>query len=558
MIINKLIIFDLANKEANEFIFSSKANVIFSEDNTSGKSCLLKSIYYALGLQIKNFASGWNYKDMAFKTYYTHDNITGTIIRYKDSFFINGADQPIFEREYSEWLSDLLNIKIKLPTKHDTMPQRIVASAILNLYYIDQDNSWDKAPYKNTVNLTWYDQKSMPKAVFEHVLGIKSSLNIDLAEKLSDLGKKKQIIDTQLSVLGELREEFVTKDVVSEFNMENVKEEIKHYLHCASQIKRKIGSFKSKIYFEQVKLDSFEEELRDYKEILAYNSKSYADYSKECPKCHSILTKEQSIERIKISNNIIELQIAIANLEKQVEKSKRTTSAYLNKKIDIEKEYKLLTTIAKTKQGELTLEEHLKNQSLQMARSKYYEIKTNLSEQFQELVEKIKKLESDSKKLLATQARKREAMETHFKQIITRYSMIFNTVNFDSNFLEFKQINESGAVKNQKFLALYMTYSKLLMDYSPIELPVVLDSIVKDELDTDILYKSYKLVSDVLLSSDKQTFFAILEDKMPLIPSDCYKIRVDNSSRLLSKENYEKLIGELPGEHSETNDDIAR
>lgn len=558
MIINKLIIFDLANKEANEFVFSSKANVIFSEDNTSGKSCLLKSIYYALGLQIKNFASGWKYKDMAFKTYYTHNDTTGTIIRYKDSFFINNADHPIFERDYSEWLSDLLNIKVKLPTKHDTMPQRIVASAILNLYYIDQDSSWDKAPYKNTVNLAWYDQKSMPKAVFEHALGIKSSLNIELAEKLSELGKKKQIIDTQLSVLGELREEFVSKDVVSEFDIEKVKEEIKQYLHCASQIKRKIGSFKSKIYSEQVKIDSFEEELRDYKEILSYNTKTYAEHSKECPKCHSILTQEQSIERIKISNNILELQIAIANLEKQVEKSKRNTTDYLEKKIDIEKEYKSLTTIANIKQGELTLEDHLKNQSRQMARSKYYEIKTNLSAQFQELVEKIKKLESDSKKLLATQARKREAIEAHFKQIITRYSMIFNTVNFDSNFLEFKQINESGAVKNQKFLALYMTYTKLLMDHSSIELPVVLDSIVKDELDTDILSKSYKLVSDVLLTSDKQTFFAILEDKMPLIPTVCNKIRVDNSSRLLSKENYEQLIGELPGEHPETIDDMSR
>lgn len=194
--------------------------------------------------------------------------------------------------------------------------------------------------------------------------------------------------------------------------------------------------------------------------------------------------------------------------------------------------------MAQTKQGELTLEQHLRNKSKEMTRSKYYEIKTNLSEYALDLESKIKKFETESRKLLASQVRKRDKIESDYKQIIFKYTLLFNTVTFDSKFLEFKQINDSGAVKNQKFLALYMAYSNILINHSAVELPFVLDSIVKDELDSDILKKSYSLVDDVLLASDRQTFFAILDDKMDLIGKDYHKIKIDNSTKLLSKEQY--------------------
>ena len=559
MIVNRLVIFDISNEEANDFCFSPRANIIYSADNTSGKSCLLKSLYYTLGLQIKNFASGWNYKEMAFKIYYSHNESEGYILRHKDTFWVNGVEHPLSERDYSEWLSDILNVKIKLPTKQDTTPQKVVASAILNLFYIDQDSSWDKTPYKNTINLAWYDSKSIPKAVFEHVLGIKSSLNIDLTEKISELGKQKTNIDNQLHVLISLREEFVAKETSSEFDEEKIKEGIKKYLQCANELQKIIGRYKSKIYSEQVKLNTFEEELRDFREILLYNERTYTEYSTECPKCHSILTDEQSRERIKITNNILDLKISIVEIEKNINKSKKKIQEFLEQKIDIEKEYKTLLSVAQTKQGELTLEQHLHNKSKEMTRSKYYEIKTNLSEHSIDLEAKIKKLESDSKKLLASQARKRDKIESDYKQLIFNHSLLFNTVTLDSKFLEFKQINESGAVKNQTFLALYMVYSKILINHSAVELPFVLDSIVKDELDSEILKKSYKLVDDVLLASDRQTFFAILDDKMELIGRDYHKIKVDNSSKLLSKAQYAKLVGELTMTSSPSrSDDVSQ
>lgn len=545
MIIEKLLIFDIVNEEANEFSFSQHANIIYSADNTSGKSCLLKSIYYALGLQIKNFASGWNYKDMVFKVYYSHESNFGTILRYRGKFIVDGNDNILSEREYSEWLSRLLNIKIKLPRKNSDTLEHVIASAILSLFYIDQDTSWDKTPYKNTVNLGWYEATSIPKAVFEYVLGLKSSLNIDIADKISDLSRKKSNIDNQLNVLHELRGDFVQKDVVSEFNEDKIKEEIKKYLECAEQMQATIRTYKSRIYAERIKLDRYELELSELYKILDYNEKTYKKFASVCSHCKSVLTSEQASERIKISNNVIEIKSDVYELEEKVKESKKKIAEYLSQKLDVDKEYNKLLSIAQTKQGELTLEQHLQDKSQEMSRAKYYEIKSSLFEQSTELSDKIKSLDSESRKLLASQQRKKDKIAQDFKNIQFKYSLKFNNVDTDAKFLEFKQLSGSGADKNQKFIVFYMLYTKILIDHSNIELPFVLDSIVKDELDENVLEKSYKIVDELLLSSEKQSFFAVLDDKLNLISESHNRIYIDGENRLLSKERYKELSAEL-------------
>ena len=191
VIVNRLVIFDISNEEANDFCFSPRANIIYSADNTSGKSCLLKSLYYTLGFRLKTLLLGgiirrWHLRftihtmnqKAIFFAIKIHFGLMELSIHFQSAIIQSGCQ--IF-----------LMSKSNCPQNKIQLPKKVVASAILNLFYIDQDSSWDKTPYKNTINLAWYDSKSIPKAVFEHVLGIKSSLNIDLTEKISELGKQK-------------------------------------------------------------------------------------------------------------------------------------------------------------------------------------------------------------------------------------------------------------------------------------------------------------------------------------------------------------------------------
>ncbi|ECL7897427.1 endonuclease, partial [Listeria innocua] len=67
MIIHELIILDFENEKANKFTFSAGVNIITSDKTTTGKSSLIKSLFYTLGFEIKQFPHGWNFMTMRFR-----------------------------------------------------------------------------------------------------------------------------------------------------------------------------------------------------------------------------------------------------------------------------------------------------------------------------------------------------------------------------------------------------------------------------------------------------------------------------------------------------------
>ena len=192
MIINKIIIIDNDYKEANTFEFSPTANVITAEHNTQGKSCLLKSIYYTLGLDIRTFKSDWQHTKKMFKIYYEHNGQHGTIIRYNNRIWINDEPKSLNLMEYSKWLSSLLNVQIKLNKKDTNEYIDVYPSAYLLPFYVDQDNSWAGAIYKNVaMELGAYNSTYIPKSLFEYMFNISNDDIMQREETKQQLSTEK-------------------------------------------------------------------------------------------------------------------------------------------------------------------------------------------------------------------------------------------------------------------------------------------------------------------------------------------------------------------------------
>ena len=102
MIFTKFVILDHIDKEANVFVFSDKANIITSNDSSVGKSCLLKSMFYAMGFPIRVIQNGWSLKNKIFKLYYVHNNKEGFIIRSGDTYWVDGSPEALNTMEYSK------------------------------------------------------------------------------------------------------------------------------------------------------------------------------------------------------------------------------------------------------------------------------------------------------------------------------------------------------------------------------------------------------------------------------------------------------------------------
>ena len=191
MIIKRILIVDHENAESGEYTFGNKANLIISQYNSQGKSSLIKSIYYGLGFKINKFPTGWDISKMSIKlslfNEITREDLY--VIRHENLYYVSGRDNSLSPTEYTHWLSDQLDIDLKLKNKSsDEVTSVAYPSALIVPFYIDQDDSWSGRLFASTNELTMY--KKVPDRIFEYVLGISDDEEMKLSAKISK--KQKQ------------------------------------------------------------------------------------------------------------------------------------------------------------------------------------------------------------------------------------------------------------------------------------------------------------------------------------------------------------------------------
>lgn len=546
MIIEKFVIIDYKDKEANEFEFSEKANIITAEKNTQGKSCLLKSLFYALGMGIKKFKPEWHIDSKILKIYYKHKNEHGYIIRQNDNFWVDDKNGRLNIKEYSQWLSNKLNINMKLPMVKTSEYKPVYPSALILPYYIDQDTSWNRSIYKDVVlELGQYDSNAIPKKIFEYIFNISNDAIQEKEDELRVAKDEKSKAENQKKALDELKANFIKNSTVLSFDEEKAKEDIKKYLSYARTIQAQITNLQMKLFPREKTLDESKLKVEELNELLKNNEETYKNISKRCEYCHSELTREQSLSRFKLENDKFEI-IALKNdLLIKIEKLEREIQKILAEKIPLEKHYSELLKIANKKQQEYTLAEYIDEKAKKVNNDNYYQTENEVILKISKQEDAIKDLNKVIRALKKEEKENKDLITNEYNDLAASFSMKFPDVDFNRRaFLNFSQITDnSGATDNQEFFGLYMIYTRLLFNHSIVELPFGLDSTLKDELDPANIKKFYKIIEEIVLSSDKQSFVIMLHDKLSLLKNNYNKIEL--SKPILSKDKFDKLKQEI-------------
>lgn len=173
MIINSFSIIDFKNKEAEKFEFKSGSNLVISDKNTQGKSSLLKSMYFTLGFDVRQFPANWNINDMYFQLEVRINNSNYTITRQNNIFRVSDKAEPMNVKEYSEWFQMKLNANMKLANTRTKSLYDAYSSALILPFYIDQDDSWDGGMYKNVTD-TLNQYARIPEDIFKSIFSISS------------------------------------------------------------------------------------------------------------------------------------------------------------------------------------------------------------------------------------------------------------------------------------------------------------------------------------------------------------------------------------------------
>lgn len=548
MIIKDFIIYDFKNKAARKFNFKDKANIFISTDNTVGKSCILKSLYYTLGIEIKTFSTGWNHETMVFKVHYEHDGKSGSIVRTKNGFYINDEDKLLNELEYSEWLLELLSIELKLPYKKIEELRTPYPSAILLPFYIDQDTSWSGTPYRDTVrNLSMYDATAVPKNIFESFFGMLNVEIFNLKDELLALKSKRHELINKKMALEQLKHNFVNESIKDVYIDENsLKEDIKNYLIHVREFNNKIATYKSEIYLLEKQIDTNKLNIQELKNIEVSTKNSLEKIKHKCSECGSELTIEQSVKRMKLDSNRIMIKISLDELNQQLNKDQINLTKKLEEKILTEDEYSKLINILNRKYNELSLKEYIEEKSKLMSQNKYIQYLNDIYSDINNIDESIKNINRQIRKLQNKQENIKNEIQAKYLRILDEINILFPDIQITNNlFLIFKQISNSGTKYNQIFFCIYILYSSLLSEYSKVKLPLGFDSPIKDEFSGPNSKNIYLTLENYILKSDLQTFTVMLKDKLQFVKDkDSYNI-FEIKKPILHEEEFDQLTEEF-------------
>lgn len=143
----KLLVLNKQKNEAREITFKDGLNIIYGENKT-GKSSLIKSIFYTLGCEspvekewkelISDYILEFSFNGNQYIVH-RRDNSYSILNKKNYEFIIENSDYTEFCINFMR----IFNINIKLIHKSTNSELPIPPAAILNYHYIDQDDGWN-------------------------------------------------------------------------------------------------------------------------------------------------------------------------------------------------------------------------------------------------------------------------------------------------------------------------------------------------------------------------------------------------------------------------------
>lgn len=546
-IFEEFIMIDPVNEKGNKYTFSKNANLIIGDDNTVGKSSLLKSIHYTLGADIRDFPNGWEVEKYIFQICLSFENKKIYVKRQNNVIMIvDGSEKQFFSslREFSENFQHKLGLKLRLNHTRDGLHYAYPES-ILVPFYIDQDKSWSGMSFRNTFsNLSRYPNNEFQKTIFSYYLGISDSDLIELEAEKKKIQQQKSEISNKIKEIESVYENYkVTSEttVAPPENLESLKKELEVYLKLTNELNEEINKVRRAMNAEKIKLDTGRQDFKELEKLLVDTKETYRAIEHECSQCHSILTREQSLARLELDDNhfqinhkkdIVSLLIKEqeAKISKQRDKLKELNSVFESYRKQISEINEIIS-----------IEDFVSQKVLSELQS--FKI-TQISSK-DVLIADEKKLEKEIRELKKIIKDKKIGIQTDFELFKNEISNVINSDGLTKlDFLDFKELHGSGVDQNKNQLLFFLIYMNLLGKHSDKLFPFTIDSFTKNETSEKVLTKMFTSIKDNFLTLQSQTFFAVIEDNMKYLKGHSAN-SINITKPLMTEEGFKKFSSEI-------------
>ncbi len=519
-------------------------NIILGENDT-GKSSLLKSIFYAFGAKTKMHPA-WIAANPIVIIDFDYDLKEYIILRDKTQIVVFDKERNIINRsesitkEFALFFSSFFNFKMDL-TNNENLKQQATPAYCLLPFYIDQDLGWSK---------TWSSFESLsqfknwkPDIISFHAGTRSSQYYLLKAERDVQLEKNKQLNEeTEIieSIKKKLSENFDKIDV--DIPLDEFKEEIVKLLQELNFLKKDVEKSREKLQELYNRKQIFEDQKRITEESLMEINSDYKfcinhlENDVECPICGALYDNSFA-ERFSIAKDedtclelLQELKKNIGEVEKDIEKTKDE----LFNKSDRTKE---MEEILKTKKEQITLKDLINYKGKQNLTSILDKQLDEIKKVIGDILVKLKEIEKDLREIDSPEKKKqivdkyRQNMGSFLSKLNVDNLSFDNYKNLDS------KIDESGSDLPRALLGYFFSILDVIYKNSKdgTFFPIIIDAPKQQEQDIKNEKTILAFIRDNI-PQDSQVILGVVD--LAGVEFKARQIKLKDKSSLLNESDY--------------------
>ncbi|PQQ44553.1 hypothetical protein [Bacillus thuringiensis] len=492
LILKKLIVISESEKKSRAIEFKKGLNIIIGKNKT-GKSSLIKSIFFTFGCEVK-FEDEWKNLIDKYILYFQYGHNYFCILRINRFYKLCKTNeeftnyQLIIEtksfHDYSKELMKILGVSMDCLTKNG-VPITITPPLLFRFQYIDQDKGWEKIGQSFT-NMQYI--KDWDSNTNKYVVGF-------LNEKYYKTKKERDIIKTDITnydIKINHFEEFIG-DLTTSINNSNTKDpfdknDYKRYFENRElsqrlvnemdsiekeilEIVERLSKIKNKRYEKALELNFIKENVKELE--ADHKFAIHEDSDLKCPFCGSI--HENSLEnRIEIVKDIQSGSELVSILRSEIKELDSQIHKLNTRKNKLKLNYKSLKKNIEEVKENISIIKHYQNQGkIEMINSSIQQKEKNILTRDNKYDQKLKL--DDQLNQLKSPTRRKE-----ISQELKSYCLgVYNVLNIPSSFIklrDFVQVLQKTGSDNPRMIYAYhiaLYLYNLHREYSPFNFLVI-------------------------------------------------------------------------------------
>ncbi|HZQ20477.1 MAG TPA: hypothetical protein VFA90_17420 [Terriglobales bacterium] len=540
-------------KRARRITFDKTKTVILGTNQT-GKSSLVKSIYYAIGAEPAKQHPRWTNADVSTLLKFSVDGQDFMVLRDSNVFLVfTGSGQFLGGHTsvtlgLGPQLAQLFDFKLVLPSREDTA--KVPPPAFLYVpYYVDQDASWQN-PWSGFSKLQQFTQWKTPVA--EYHTGIRDNRFYELqAASLNlsrDLNVLAQKVSSLLGVIKTLEQD--AKSIAFDFNPVAFEEHIGRLLRESelllaqeNKIKEELSYLNGQRALHQSRLEIAKRALGEISADLTFLNELPTDEI-GCPTCGNEYTNDFAVrfaiakDEDRVATFINQIQGDIARLDGEI------ADVYAKFRLSQTQANKIQGILAE-KQNEVTLDMIIESEGRKSA--------SNL------LRDQLASAEQERAGIAAEQTEASQALKDHkvslrttqekvmgeYRELLRRnlHQLEVNPLNEDAYSNIAPTIREIGSLLPRTLLAYYFAIWELAAAYSPSTVcPIVIDSPNQQAQDDHSLQVMLKFITE---RQPKDTQMILSVEKTMDVDIGGKLIELTDKYHLLQESEYASVKAEI-------------